>query len=70
MEKISITTSDLLNVVQTAGKLAVSRVHVWRLTQAHRLHPIYLGNRPYYSTREVTELANERATRKGEKKDV
>ena len=57
MDKITITTADLLTTEEAREILGVSRVHIWRLTKKGKLTPLYFGNRPYFSKRDVEDLA-------------
>lgn len=60
MANITITTDDLLSTEEARGLLQVSRVQIWRLTKAKRLHPVYFGNRPYFAREEVERLKNQK----------
>ena len=59
MKRISITTDDLLTTEEARKTLQVSRVQIWRLTKKEYLHPIYFGNRPYFTKSEVEKLKEE-----------
>ncbi len=63
MARITITTDDLLSTEEARKVLGFSRVHIWRLIhQAHKLHPLYFGNRPYFAREEVLGLKKDKPT--------
>jgi len=53
MQEITIQTNDLLSIEEARAILQYSRVHMWRLAKQGKLRPIYFGNRPFFSRKEI-----------------
>ena len=60
MNKITITTNDLVSIEDARQILGISRVHIWRLMKKGLLQPLYFGNRPFFNRVQVEELKDER----------
>jgi len=56
MEKITISTPDLVNFTEAAKILGISRATIYNLIKRQQLHPVEFGSNRYLLRKEVERL--------------
>ena len=62
INKITISTNDLLSVPQAAKELGVHFVTVYRWIEQGKIRPFRIGNQVFVTTEEVKALKEQRAS--------
>lgn len=59
-DDLTVNTSELLTIDEARELLGYSRMHMWRLTKNGTLHPVTIGDRPYYLKPEIDSILKNR----------